>query len=79
VPELRLPYPHARNDCGGCRERDADVQLLGEEYEHPGKQPVLLCQACLGAHVALRVIHRSGPGLDQPVTFTVTVSPGRRA
>jgi hypothetical protein len=78
MPEPRLPYPHARNDCTGCRERDADIQLLGAEYEHPGKRPVLLCQGCLGAHLALAAIHRSGAGLDEPVTFTMTVAPGRR-
>jgi hypothetical protein len=76
-----LPYPHTRNDCGTCRERDADVQVLsigGEDYSPPGRRPALMCQGCLGAHVALRAIHLSGPGLDQPVAVTVTVAPGRR-
>jgi hypothetical protein len=76
-----LPYPHARNDCGMCRERDADVQVLsigGEDCTPIGKRPLLLCQGCLGPHVALRVIHLSGPGLDQPVAVMVTVAPGRR-
>jgi hypothetical protein len=77
---VTLPYPHARNDCGACRERDADVQLLGAEYEQPGRQPQphVLCQSCLGSHLALRAIHLSGDGLDGPVTFTMTVAPGRR-
>lgn len=75
---MTLPCPHARNDCGACRERDADVQLLGAEYELPGKQPVMMCQGCLGSHLALRAIHLSGDRLDGPVTFTMTVAPGRR-
>ena len=76
-----LPYPHARNDCGMCRERDAGVQVLsigGEDYTPAGKRPLLLCQGCLGAYAALRAIHLSGPGLDQPVAVMVTVAPGRR-
>ncbi|MGI8447567.1 MAG: hypothetical protein ACR2MP_10400, partial [Streptosporangiaceae bacterium] len=79
MPET-LPYPHARNDCGACRERDADVQLLGAEYEPaaPHIRPVLLCQSCPGSHLALRAVHLSGDGLDGPVTFTMTVAPGRR-
>lgn len=74
-----LPYPHARNDCEMCRETDADVHVLGEQYSQPGKRPLLLCQGCLGKHAALRAWHESGPGLDQPVTVTITVAPGRRA
>jgi hypothetical protein len=74
-----LPYPHERNDCESCRERDADVHVLGEENNKPGKRPLLLCQGCLGAHAALRAIYESGPGLDQPVTVTITVAPGRRS
>ena len=76
-----LPCPHARTDCGMCRERDAGVQVLsiGQEDRAPaGKRPLLLCQGCPGAHVALRAIHLSGPGPGQPVTVTVTVAPGRR-
>jgi hypothetical protein len=73
-----LPYPHARNDCGACRERDADVHVLGGEYNEAGKRPLLLCQGCLGRHIALLAIQRGGPELDQPFTITVTVAPGRR-
>ena len=43
-----LPYPHARNDCEICRERDADFHVLGEAFNKPGKRPLLLCQHCLG-------------------------------
>ena len=38
-----LPYPHARNDCEICRERDADLYILGEAFNKPGKRPLLLC------------------------------------
>ena len=75
---MKLPCPHARNDCGACRERDADVQVLGDEYNTPGKRPLLLCQGCLGKHMALQAIQRGGPELDQPFVITVTVAPGRR-
>ena len=75
---MTLPYPHARNDCEACRERDADVHVLGDEYNQPGKRPLLLCQSCLGKHIALQAIQRSGPELDQPFTISVTVAPGRR-
>ena len=73
-----LPYPHQRNDCEMCRERDADVHVLGEAYNRPGKRPLLLCQHCLGPHMALRAISESGPVLDRPVAVTITVAPGRR-
>ena len=38
-----LPYPHARNDYEICRERDADLYILGEAFNIPGKRPLLLC------------------------------------
>ncbi len=72
------PYPHARNDCVMCRERDADLHVLGEKYNQPGKRPFLVCQGCIGKHLALRAIQEGGPALDQPVVVTVTVAPGRR-
>ena len=75
---VSLPYPHARNDCGACRERDADVQVLGEEHDQPVRFPLLLCQGCLGAHIAVMAIQHGGPELDRPVMITVTVAPGRR-
>ena len=75
---MGLPYPHARNDCGACRERDADVQVLGEGHDQPGRRPLPLCQSCLGAHIAVMAIQHGGPELDRPFTITVTVAPGRR-
>ena len=75
---MNLRYPHARNDCGACRERDADVHVLGDEYNQPGKRHLLLCQGCLGRLIALQAIQRGGPELDQPFTISVTVAPGRR-
>src|SRR5215470_10601205 len=38
-----LPYLHAHNDCEICRERDADLYILGEAFNKPGKRPLLLC------------------------------------
>ena len=78
---MTLPYPHARNDCEACRERDADVQVLGagdEDYRKPSERPVLLCQSCLGRYVAVQAIQRGGPELDQPLVISVAVAPGRR-
>ena len=73
-----LPYPHARNDCVTCRERDADLQVLGGNDSQPGKRPFLVCQGCIGQHLAVQAIQEGGPQLDQPVVITVTVAPGRR-
>ncbi len=42
-----LPYPHARNDCGMCRERDADFEVTVADPV-AGKRMSLLCQRCLG-------------------------------
>ena len=41
-------------------------------------RPFLVCQGCIGKHLALRAIQEGGPALDQPVV-TVTVAPGRAA
>lgn len=43
-----LPYPHQRNDCQSCRERDADLELLDDRLGPPGQ----LCQQCLGPYIA---------------------------
>ncbi len=43
-----LPYPHARNDCEMCRERDADVHVLGEQYNRPGQAAVAVVPALPG-------------------------------
>jgi hypothetical protein len=76
----RLPYPHARNDCTICRERDADVQVLAMGAENYGTPswPSLMCGNCLGHHIALRAFHLTGDFCDQPFTVTVALAPGRR-
>ncbi len=74
-----LPYPHARNDCEMCRERDADFHVLGEQWNQPGKRPLLLCQGCLGrCAVTLLYVRSKPPGYDQPVTITIEPAPERR-
>jgi hypothetical protein len=73
---VRLPYPHARNDCVACRERDADVLLPDEST--PAKRPCQLCQGCLGTHLALKALYGAGPGLDGLVTVRLAVAPARR-
>jgi hypothetical protein len=70
-----LPYPHARNDCEMCRERDADFHVLGDEWNQPGKRPLLLCRKCLGEWAITRMWYGSGPDLDQPVIITIEHSP----
>lgn len=72
-----LPYPHARNDCTGCRERDADVELLDQDTR-PRWAPHELCHRCLGQLVASLALTASGPHLDQPVTLHVRPALGRR-
>ena len=64
-----LPYPHARNDCEMCRERDADFHVLGEEFNQPGKRPLLLCRKCLGEFAVVRVIYCQRDG--QPWTLSL--------
>ncbi len=67
---MTLPYPHARNDCGFCRERDADFHVLGEEWNRAdtGYQ-TLLCQ-----------VYILPPGRDgRPVTVTVEIPAARLA
>lgn len=43
------PYPHARNDCDGCRERDAD--MTGRYPELQGRD-LRWCQQCAGPALA---------------------------
>ncbi|HEY3514580.1 MAG TPA: hypothetical protein VGL36_35700 [Kribbella sp.] len=73
----KLPYPHERNDCVACRERDADVELVEDPASPAHVQPTLLCQGCLGKILALRVLHGAGADLSAASTFTLTVAPGR--
>lgn len=70
---MSLPYPHERNDCESCRERDADVHVLGEEFNQPGKRPLLLCQNCLGQWAASRVYLQDGG----EATITLEPAPTR--
>jgi hypothetical protein len=78
VPEL--PYPHARNDCEMCRERDADFHVLGEEWNKPGKRPLLLCQGCLGrwaVTVVYMLTSLDAVGQREPAEVTLAIPPGR--
>lgn len=71
----RLPYPHRRNDCGMCRERDADVQVIAPaDLADP---PRLFCQRCLGRFLAMVVLHRAGPQLTEASTYSLAIAPGR--
>lgn len=75
--EAVLPYPHVRNDCAGCRERDADVELLDDAGE-PRRPRHELCQGCLGKVVATLAVMDSGPDRDRPVTLRFRPDRGRR-
>jgi hypothetical protein len=69
----RLPYPHARNDCGICRERDADFEVtLGDPVV--SRRPSLLCQRCLGPWSVTQVYL-----LDGRAAMTLQWAPGRLA
>jgi hypothetical protein len=75
-----LPYPHARNDCTFCRERDADFHVLGDQWNRPetGYQ-TLLCQGCFGRWLATAV-YFTPPGREgKPETFTVEIPDARLA
>jgi hypothetical protein len=73
----RLPYPHTRNDCEGCRERDADLHLLGEEHNPPGKRQARYRRACLVEKLLVTAMHgrprEVSPG--EPLTVTVALLP----
>jgi hypothetical protein len=56
---IRLPYPHRRNDCVACRERDADGELR-DGLDRPSR----LCRTCLGNHIAWALV-----AYDKPVTI----------
>ncbi|RSD26411.1 hypothetical protein [Amycolatopsis eburnea] len=72
-----LPYPHARNDCRACRERDADVEVL-DEHGQPRTPRHELCRLCFGNLVTILATHESGPQLDQPVAVLFRPAEGRR-
>lgn len=71
-----LPYPHRRNDCIVCRERDADVQVH-EEGRSP-KHPLNLCGTCLGSWIGGEAIAGSGPNWDGITVVRVSMAPGRQ-
>jgi hypothetical protein len=75
--EAVLPYPHTRNDCAGCRERDADVELL-DDAGQPRRPRHELCQGCVGRLMATLALTESGPHLDQTVTLHFRPARGRR-
>ncbi|MFC4054125.1 hypothetical protein ACFOY4_30910 [Actinomadura syzygii] len=61
VPEPVPPYPHARNDCGLCREMDADFEIVEEALDPPswnGLQPRRFCQGCIGRWMATMALTR---------------------
>lgn len=47
--QVRVPYPHERNDCDGCRERDADMVAT---YPGLAGRPLRWCQRCAGPVLA---------------------------
>jgi hypothetical protein len=62
-----------------CRELDADVHVLGDEWNRPGQRPLLLCQGCLGRWTITHMYLRSEPpDYNQPVTINIEPAPGRR-
>lgn len=63
-----LPSLPARNDCEMCREHEADVHVLGNAYNQPGKRSLLLCQGCIGKHIALRAVQEGGPACSDKDT-----------
>uniref|UniRef100_UPI003F49573A hypothetical protein n=1 Tax=Amycolatopsis sp. CA-096443 TaxID=3239919 RepID=UPI003F49573A len=69
APGATLPYPHARNDCALCRERDADLRLF--DVPDTRGSSLLLCTACLGTHLTVLAMHQSGPRRDQPITVLI--------
>ncbi|RSN38599.1 hypothetical protein DMC64_41780 [Amycolatopsis sp. WAC 04197] len=73
-----IPYPHARHDCTGCRELDADVEML-DENGRSFKPPRELCRKCLGNVIPILAFDGSGPDMDQPVTVKMRPAAGRRA
>ncbi len=68
-----LPYPHARNDCQVCRERDADFEVTVDDPVVRSRMS-LLCQQCLGPWSVTRVYL-----LDGRAAMTLTWAPGRLA
>ncbi|MEV5708001.1 hypothetical protein [Actinoallomurus sp. NPDC052274] len=77
APELVLPYPHARNDCGLCHETDADFEIVEEALEPPNRtdrEARRFRQGCLGRWMATMAMARPGalsPGAPLAVTVAL--------
>ena len=69
-----LPYPHARNDCSMCRERDADFEVAVDDPVLARQRTSLLCQKCLGPW-SVTTVHL----LDGRVAVTLAWAAGRLA
>jgi hypothetical protein len=65
-----LPYPHARNDCRMCRERDADFVVTVDDPVVGSPRMSLLCQLCLGRWAVTQVYL-----LDGRAAMTLTWAP----
>jgi hypothetical protein len=71
------PYPHARNDCGPCREMDADFEIVEEALEPPdwtGRETRRFRQGCIGHGMATMAMAQPGdvsPGAPLAVTVTL--------
>ena len=71
---MSLPYPHARNDCQMCRERDADFEVTVDDPVLKRRRPSLLCQQCLGPWSVTQVYL-----LDGRAAMVLRWAPGRLA
>jgi hypothetical protein len=67
------PYPHARNDCQVCRERDADFEVTIDD-DLTGPLFSLLCQRRLGPWSVSQLAV-----LDGRAAMTLAWAPGRLA
>ena len=54
----RLPYPHARNDCVMCRERDADFHVPARDL--PSGYTALYCRRCIGEFMITEAVFSRG-------------------
>lgn len=73
-----LPYPRVRNDCGLCREMDADFEVEALDGSSWTCRPRRFCQGCIGKWMATMASLRSDdipPGVPLAVTLT-SLRPG---
>ncbi|MGP3920549.1 hypothetical protein [Nonomuraea sp. 10N515B] len=71
---MALPYPHTRNDCEMCRERDADFHVQEEQYNPPGKRPARFCQGCIGIFLTTHASYGRGRDVSPGEPFTITLA-----